>query len=179
MNSAHTLALTLALSACSTPGTDITSDLALGAPADASVLGRTLLGDCAPAPLVLDPRWDEETAAHIRGAVAWWGFDLGGLPRADRDCTLDAAVAGCIAPRGYYRQTDPSPAGVDVHLPALIEYSASWGHLEHLVAHEVGHWIGVPHIDTQGSVMHAELPSTALTALTDADRTAHAEACEL
>lgn len=132
------------------------------------------------APLVLDPSWDSRTAELIREAARWWedavGVDLGAMPVADTDCTLESETPGCIV-RLDRAVSGTRVAGIHLYVGTMHDEGLGWRALMHVTAHEVGHWIGIHH-HTESGVMAASFdPSVQRTGLTDADVAAYEAAC--
>lgn len=154
--------------------------------ADVAVLdhdraGQSPIGDCSPGPLSIDPRWDSETAELIREAARWWedavGVDLGELPTAAEPCEREARVAGCIARRDVHvHRADTRPAGIDVYVDTIRAHGGGYDTLQRVVAHEVGHWIGIgDHADS--GVMATGVGVSWSGELTDVDIKAYETEC--
>jgi predicted Zn-dependent protease len=127
-------------------------------------------------PLTIDPSWSSADIETIRAAAKWWetavGVDLGSLPISTVDCSTDTKISACITLAD--RCTDLHIGGqVQVYIGS-IESANARDHLAHIVAHEIGHYLGARH--SASGVMGSKL-GTGLTALTQSDIDAYSEAC--
>lgn len=149
---------------------------------DSDRAGQSRIGDCSPAPLSIDPRWDSETAELIREAVRWWedavGVDLGELPTAAEPCEREARVAGCIARTEgpWIAGADSSPEGIRIYVDTIRAHGGGYDTLQRIVAHEVGHWLGIPD-HTESGVMATDAGVSWQGELTDVDVEAYERAC--
>jgi hypothetical protein len=148
------------------------------------VLGRSLIGNCFPKGLFLDPSWTSEEQEVIRSAAREWknaiGIDLGELPVNDL-CVWSPYVEGagnCIirADRSY---TEEIPSdNIRLYHDTLCEYDVNYIRMLRVVAlHEIGHWIGIGHLDDSDALMNAEFVGLD-SSITNDDINLYEETCE-
>lgn len=136
--------LSLLISACTAAGPVDETAQAQYVFADWSPVATTYSVSCEPRPLVLDPLWSADEQADIRAAARAWekavGVDLGELPVADEPCTQggELVVSWCVTYSDAPLDDSPK-AGIIVW--GMSDSSES---LLHVVAHEMGHWVGIP-----------------------------------
>ena len=132
------------------------------------LLGISYGGDCnlnKMPTLVLDPDWDESQVKKIRlGAKQWEeavGVDLGILPISNVDCGSpieDNWVPGCIVKVsnvGDFCTYDDkfNIDCVNVKTSGIV-IGCEDEIIEQISAHEIGHWIGVHHINNFNALMY-------------------------
>ena len=140
-----------------------------------NILGMGTIGNCSPERLFLDPSWTQEEQETIRSAAKEWkgtiGIDLGELPVNDL-CIWDPYTKGvenCIlrADRLYFK--DIINNGIILYHDTILESVASCNsenYIEKLRAvalHEMGHWIGLHHLNDNNAVMFKYLRITPIT----------------
>lgn len=132
------------------------------------------IGDCGEVRLSIDTAWDPATADLIREATRWWegavGVDLGPLPLSDVPC--DGTTA-CIARRD--RPVQCPRTGIEIYVDVIKDHGGGYALLQRVVAHEVGHLLGVQH--TESGVMSTHDGGTPWTALQPADIDGYESAC--
>lgn len=134
-------------------------------------------------PITLDPSWPEDLREVVRAAALQWegavGVNLGSLPVSAVDCSRETPVVGCIAMLDYhYSPSDDTTHGdIRVYTRAMVDAgSNSLAALAEVVAHEVGHYLGI-HTHGGDGVMGASVGGASVVGQDDIDL--YAEACVL
>lgn len=157
------------------------------------IIGLSFFGDCEyykSNPLVIDPDFTKEEREQIIEGIRLWedalGIDLGEIKIAEKNCSIGNVVSNCIVKEQNYSITYYNTEANDFVLvdnfPQIIIYMKAFddnkyntNHLKDLVAHEVGHYLGLSH--TWQGTMSINRKLTPNPIISDFDLTAYSETC--
>jgi hypothetical protein len=130
-------------------------------------------------PPVIDSSWSETSKEEIRRGVKLWedalGIELGAVPIVG-DCSRNNPITSCIVKLDEYCIEGEEP-GEQIFLftNALRDHNFSPAYLADLAAHEVGHYLMIPHTETGIMSTHRNLVKDPQVGEEDLD--AYAKAC--
>lgn len=146
------------------------------------VIGRSMIGNCFPEGLSLDPSWTPEEQEILRVVSLEWkdaiGIDLGELPVND-SCIWDPyseVTENCIlrADRSYSEEMSSNT--IRLYHDTICEYGDNYfSMLKAAALHEMGHWIGLRHLNNSDGIMFKELRNVPIA---NADINLYEETCE-
>jgi hypothetical protein len=123
------------------------------------VLGYSVYGNCdlyQKIPLIIDPDFTDDQIDKIRDGARYWedavGIDFGGLPISENNCSRESGVPGCIIKADKCFKDDGAPyPEIFIYMNIIIEGNYP---LDKIVAHEIGHYIGLVHVKDTQSIMY-------------------------
>lgn len=129
--------------------------------------------------LVIDPDFSEIEIENIRKGIQLWEDALGielGDKISEENCSRTNVVKNCIVKiddeRIDYEQIKPQ---IFLFMKALENHNFDERHLVDVTAHELGHYIGLGHIET--GMMDGKRGLILNPVITDADLRYYAETC--
>jgi hypothetical protein len=149
-----------------------------------SIVGMSFFSTCdfyKNNPPVIDPDWSPNSQEQIRKGIKLWedalGIELGNVPVSTEDCSRENPVVSCIVKiTNEYNigGENPNPQ-IFLYVKPLQDHNLSPSYLADLAAHEIGHYLMIPHTETGVMSTHRKLIKN--PQITEVDIDAYASAC--
>jgi hypothetical protein len=129
-----------------------------------SLLAFSTYGTCdfyQKVPLIIDPDFSNEEIIQIKKGAKYWedaiGINLGGLPISEINCSRENSVLGCITKVNKAILDDKKGYPlIYLYMDHIISGNLP---INKITAHEIGHYIGLVHVDNEQSIMYYAIES--------------------